>query len=90
MPTIRCSNEVYKLLQDKASQSGEPISIILDRVIWGLETLTHQKHTIEPPVSPPAATKAKIPGPAASPAVAPAATPGSLQALVSSLLQTPK
>jgi len=42
MPTIRCSNEVYKLLQGRALQRGEPASIILDRVIWGLDTLTPQ------------------------------------------------
>jgi hypothetical protein len=87
MPTIRCSNEVFKLLRDRASQSGEPISIILDRVIWGLDTLIPQKKlTTEPPVSPPAAAEAKKPTTAASPAAA----PGNLQALVSSLLQTPK
>ena len=42
MPTIRCSNEVYRLLQARALQRGEPASIILDRVIWGLDTLTPQ------------------------------------------------
>jgi hypothetical protein len=86
MPTIRCSNEVYRLLQDKALQRGEPISIILDRVIYGLDTIVPQKLTTEPPVKTPAAAKAKIPGPAASPAAA----PSNLQALVSSILQTPK
>ena len=40
MPVIRCSNEVYKALQDKALQRGEPVSIVLDRVIWGLDTIT--------------------------------------------------
>ena len=39
MPTIRCSNECYKALQDKALQRGEPVSIVLDRVIWGLDSL---------------------------------------------------
>jgi len=40
MPVIRCSNEVYKALQDKALQRGEPISIVLDRLIYGLDTIT--------------------------------------------------
>jgi len=87
MPTIRCSNEAYRLLQDKALQLGEPISIVLDRVIWGLDTLTPQQKPIaEPPVSPPAAAKAKKSDPAASSA----AVPSKLQALIASLLQTPK
>ena len=87
MPTIRCSNEAYRLLNAKASQSGEPISIVLDRVIWGLETLTPQQKPIAgPQASPPVPAKSENKTPASNHAAA----PSSLQALVSSLLQTPK
>lgn len=34
MPVIRCSNEVYRLLQDKGLQDDEPVSIVLDRIVF--------------------------------------------------------
>lgn len=34
MPTIRCSNEAYELLQGEALRQHEPVSIVLDRLIF--------------------------------------------------------
>jgi len=49
MPIIRCSKEVYNLLQREAIESGNPVSIILDRKLFGAPPVPGQMSLIPAP-----------------------------------------
>ena len=72
MPVIRCSNEVYRLLQDKGLQDNEPVSIVLDRIVF-LELKKPKPVAPKNPQRKPKRKSRAMPTPAPAPVAPPVA-----------------